>query len=245
MRSLLTLAAALALGIPGASQAQDTARQVGQTRDGVVSMVFASKPGVCGDGNQHIGTGHNQHGRRNHDCTEGPVQVELRVRNGIVTAVDVNVGGGPVPAINTSTRAAVEYLLALAAQTNDAGVARRAVFPVVLADSVDPSAGLLRLARNKEVAREARKAAIFWLGQAAGDKATVGLKSLLSDADREVKKHAVFALSQIRSEASVSALMDVVKTSNDKNVRKSALFWLSQSDDPRVLALFEEILLKD
>lgn len=245
MRYPIAFAAALALAVPSAGQAQGIAEQVRRTQDGTVSLVFASKPGVCGDGHKQISMGRHESAHHNHDCTEGPVRVLLQVQSGVVTHVAASVGGTSNPAINTSTRAAVDYLLSLAEQTSEPSVARHAVFPVVLADSVDPSAGLLRLARNRQVEREARKAAIFWLGQAAGDKATVGLKSLLSDEDREVKKHAVFALSQIRSKDSVAALIDVVKRSKDKDVRKSALFWLGQSDDPRVLALFEEILLKN
>lgn len=40
----------------------------------------------------------------------------------------------------------------------------------------------------------------------------------------------------------VPALIHVARTSPQAELRKSALFWLGQSDDPRALALFEEIL---
>ncbi|HEX6558609.1 MAG TPA: HEAT repeat domain-containing protein, partial [Longimicrobiales bacterium] len=65
------------------------------------------------------------------------------------------------------------------------------------------------------------------------------------DDDVEIRKQAVFALSQLKGDQSLDALMEVARNSKDPQVRKNALFWLSQKDDPRVLALFEEILLKN
>ena len=68
---------------------------------------------------------------------------------------------------------------------------------------------------------------------------------MLTDEDLEVRKSAVFALSQLKGDAGVVALIDVVKNSKDPEVRKNALFWLGQKNDPRVLAMFEDILLKN
>lgn len=126
----------------------------------------------------------------------------------------------------------------------DEEIGKSATFSISQMRSEASNRILIETARNTGVDREVRKSAIFWLGQAAGDKATQGLKDLTSDEDVEVKKSAVFALSQIKSEQSVNALIDIVKNSRDKEVRKSALFWLSQSDDPRVLSLYEDILFK-
>jgi hypothetical protein len=40
----------------------------------------------------------------------------------------------------------------------------------------------------------------------------------------------------------VPALIRVARTSPNGELRKSALFWLGQSEDPRALGLFEELL---
>jgi len=40
----------------------------------------------------------------------------------------------------------------------------------------------------------------------------------------------------------VPALMEVARTNRDPRLRKSAIFWLGQTDDPRALAYFEEVL---
>jgi HEAT repeat protein len=61
-------------------------------------------------------------------------------------------------------------------------------------------------------------------------------------ADLEIRKQAIFALSQRPKDESVPALIDVVRTSREPEIRKTALFWLGQSNDARALALFEEIL---
>jgi hypothetical protein len=52
----------------------------------------------------------------------------------------------------------------------------------------------------------------------------------------------VFALSQRSGNEGVPAVIRIARTNPDPELRKSALFWLDQSEDPRALALFEEIL---
>jgi hypothetical protein len=263
-RHQAVFAAALAFACAGGVHGQEIAQQVKQTRNGTVRLIFASKPGTCGDGATFISTGIDEEGRhsRFHQtrggwntttgaggydptrCEAGPVRVDLTVNNGVVTDLETYVGARwPQPANVVGTRAAVDYLLSLA-EKSAASAGKHAILPALLADSVEPWPQLLRIAKNENAAREVRKSAIFWLGQAAGDKATEGLKSLLTDADLEVKKQAVFAISQLRGEQSVSALIEIVRTSKDKEIRKNALFWLSQKNDPRVIALLEEILLE-
>jgi HEAT repeat protein len=64
----------------------------------------------------------------------------------------------------------------------------------------------------------------------------------MSDEDRRLRDHAVFALSQQRDGAGIPALLRLARTNEDPKVRKTAFFWLGQSKDPRALALFEEVL---
>lgn len=241
------LVAALVTASAACAQGQDIAQQVRQKGSGTLTLVFASKPGVCGNGRNSISM--NDHDNYNWEgyrhCEVGPVQVEMEISNGAVTHMDTYVGGQPRPGIvRVSTRAASSYLLDLAQRSNSASVGKHAILPAILADSVEPYPELLTIARNESLSREIRKTAVFWLGQAAGDKATDGIKSLVSDPDVEVKKSAVFALSQMRGEQSLTALMDVAEHSKDPQVRKSALFWLAQSNDPRALSVFEKILLR-
>ncbi|HET7322308.1 MAG TPA: HEAT repeat domain-containing protein, partial [Longimicrobiaceae bacterium] len=102
---------------------------------------------------------------------------------------------------------------------------------------------LLRIARSDDPL-ELRKKAVFWLGQAAGREITKELSDFAADEDEslKVKEAAVFALSQRPRDEAVPALIRVAKTNPDPRVRKRALFWLGQTNDPRAVALFEEIL---
>lgn len=67
-------------------------------------------------------------------------------------------------------------------------------------------------------------------------------KAIEDDPETEVKKKAVFALSQLPKDQGVPLLIQQARGGHDREVRKQALFWLGQSGDPRALALFEEIL---
>jgi HEAT repeat protein len=62
--------------------------------------------------------------------------------------------------------------------------------------------------------------------------------------DRDVREQAVFALSQRPREEGIPALINIVRTNRDPEIRKKALFWLGQSNDPRALDLIEELLTK-
>jgi len=59
-----------------------------------------------------------------------------------------------------------------------------------------------------------------------------------------VKKKAVFALSQLPKDESITQLIRVAGTNSNPTVRKEAFFWLGQSQDPRALAYLEQILRK-
>ena len=63
-----------------------------------------------------------------------------------------------------------------------------------------------------------------------------------SDAEREIQEAAVFALSQRPADEGVPALIGVARDHRDPRIRRQAMFWLGQTQDPRALAFFEEIL---
>ncbi len=68
------------------------------------------------------------------------------------------------------------------------------------------------------------------------------IRAATDDPDAEVKKKAVFALSQIPGGEGVPDLIRVAQENKSREVRKQAMFWLGQSKDPRALAFFEKIL---
>ena len=252
-----------ALAVAAAAPAQSIASRVARVSNGTVRMSFKLKPGVCGSGNSisYGGRGRTTWGDnwRNSrdveydiDCSTGPARLVLDRRDGEISDLRFYVGGqwrpagsdvvdlGMVPA-----REAADYLVSLA-QNERGSMGEKAVFPATLADSADVWPAFLKIARNPDVPRSTRRQSVFWLGQAAGEVATANLRDIVSDngVDREVRESAVFALSQRPPDEGVPALITVVRTNKDPEIKKKALFWLGQSNDPRALDLIEELLTK-
>ena len=248
MRAILLLGLALG-GVPGLA-AQSLASRIEGVKEGTVRMSYAAREGVCGDGEHNITSSAGRRGEWVGSCAHGPVRVVVQRDGGRTTDIRTYVGGawrgtatadlGTVGAIEAS-----RWLLGVAERGEPA--AEDAIMPATLADSAETWPALLRIARNERSGQKARKGAVFWLGQAAGVAATRGLDSIVNDArgDREVRESAVFALSQRPHDEGVPALIRVARTSPDPKLRKTAIFWLGQSEAPEALALFEELLTRN
>jgi len=90
-----------------------------------------------------------------------------------------------------------------------------------------------------------RGQALFWIAQKAGKRATGALTDAIqNDPETDVKKKAVFALSQLPKDEGIPQLIHVADTNSNLAVRKDAFFWLGQSQDPRALAYLEQVLKK-
>lgn len=259
---------ALLLLATGAAAAQSLERRVAGAPDGAVRFSFAARPGVYGNGRNIIswdcrnGNCRNRQVNGNYsdmdsddwssECDSGPVRIALTVRSGRVTDLRTYVGGEWRTAATgtdlgtVGAREAATYLLGLARDSMVGRPAEKAIFPAVLADSVTLWPDLLKLARDARISRKVRRSAVFWVGQAAGDAATRGLTDLVDDrgTDREVRETAVFALSQRPKDEGVPALIRIARENRDPELRRKAIFWLGQSDDPRALTLFEELLTR-
>jgi len=142
----------------------------------------------------------------------------------------------------------VAWLASLLGTAADGAERRQPVFQsalVAIALHEAPSAvrTLVTLARESK-SSTVRSRGLFWLAQRAGDQAVATIVDAVSqDPDTEVKKKAVFALSQLPRDNGVPKLIEVATTNRNPEVRKQAMFWLGQSNDPRALKFFEEVLL--
>ncbi len=257
---IMTLAWAATLVIvacvaPQRARGQSIADRVRSTGDGKVRFTFAAKPDVCGWGSSiNRGGSYRTNWRPektedveyDSECSHSPVRVVLDVRDSKVTRLRTYVGGRwrSEPAATDlgmmSTRVATDYLLGLAS-TADGPVARDAIMPATLADSVTIWPALTRIARDQNRTSGSRKQALFWLSAEAGEK-VAGSGREDTDEATDIRKQAVFALSQWRNSESVPGLIEVARKNRDPEVRRTALFWLGQKDDPRVIPVFEEIL---
>jgi len=119
------------------------------------------------------------------------------------------------------------------------------IFAYSLRKEKDAVIEMIRIAREDKD-DSVRGKAVFWLGQKASAESVKALKEIVSAPTEEdrIKEQAVFAISQLPKDKSVPMLMDIAKTHKNPSVRKKAIFWLGQSNDPAALKLFEEILLK-
>ncbi len=244
------------MAAPGAANGQSLSDRL-SSLDGEVTFHYKGRDGIegCGDGNISLhGDGDWIRWNFKHDrseCGPGPVQVTLDLVDGEPRDIDVRVGPqvhldagrdhdlGRVPAPD-----AAEYLLRVA-ETGHRNVAEDAVFPAFIADSVTVWPRLIALARDRTRPDDVRTNALFWVGQEAADVATEGLAEVAMDEseDQDIRESAVFALSQRPEAESTPILMEIATTAPQAGTRKSAMFWLAQSDDPEVTDFFEDVLL--
>jgi len=137
-----------------------------------------------------------------------------------------------------------ETLRHLVREDPDDRFREHAIFGLSVSKEPEAVAILIDLAKNDKATR-VRSQALFWLAQKAGQRAVQAINDAIeNDPETEVKKRAVFALSQIPKDEGVPLLIHVARTNRNREVRKQAMFWLGQSNDPRAVAFFEEVLLR-
>jgi len=267
VRRVALVSALLVTGVP--LGAQSLAARVAAVKEGRVQFTYTPREGMCGDGQTFVRMGThtyvgswNGNDRYERECAPGPARVVARVRDGVVDEIRHYVGRVPTTpegVTDLGTVAAPEaakWLLDIA-RRSPARAATKAVFPAVMVDSVVIWRDLLAIARDSATrSRDTRREAAMWLGNFASAAIAgrpageldfdtgVGATGDDGSDESEVKKSAVFALSQLQGNAGVPQLVTVARTNKDPEVRRSAIFWLGQSGDARGLALFEEVLSK-
>ena len=242
-------AALVLLGVPTA-RAQSIADRL-RGASGDVEIRFASRPGVCGDGEGSMSFRRPERSDDHSDwnCEPGPVRVRLTVHDGSVQAIHTLVGTRhrPIQGLTdlgaVGDRDAVQYFLSLA-RTADVPVAREAVTPAALADSSTIAPELLALANERARPIEVRKSALFWAGEVDEGDVSAAVQRIAGDStdDRRLREQAVFVLSQLPDGAGIPALIRVARSSAEPWLAAKATFWLGQSDDPRASQTLRELV---
>ena len=247
---------ATGLVLAAGSASGQLAIRVAEVEDGTVRFAYATHPDVeiCDHG---IRMGERHMWRNNggdyedRNCREGEAEVELEVRDGLVRDVEIvrSARDRDATAVDLGEvlpEEARAYFLSLPYRGATSDGAEEAIFAAMLADVDDAWQELLDIAKDRSLDEDVRKNTLFWLGQAAADSATEGLAgvALDGDEDQEIRNSAIFALSQRSDDEAVPALMDVARNGDQAETRRTAMFWLAQSEDERVVAFFEEILLR-
>jgi HEAT repeats len=136
----------------------------------------------------------------------------------------------------------LDYLTTFVDNKTTRRLANQAIVAIALHGDPASLDRLIALARKHQDSH-VRSDALFWVGQRAGDRAVSTITDALdNDPETEVKKRAVFALSQLPKDDGVPKLIEVARKNRNPEVRRQAMFWLGQSNDPRALAFFEEVL---
>lgn len=115
---------------------------------------------------------------------------------------------------------------------------------VAQSGSAENRSWLLDIATDAKQDVDVRKKALFWAGQ--GGMPIADLASMYGRlSERELKEQVIFVLSQRSESAATDKLIDIAKHDPDMELRKKAIFWLGQRDDPRVRKLLEELITND
>ena len=127
-----------------------------------------------------------------------------------------------------------EYLRDLYGSVERRSLKEKIIFGVSQSGDDADAEWLIDRALDPGESTEVRKNALFWAGQTGVEASR--LAGLYEDvSDHELKEQIIFALSQSSHERdAVEELMEIALDEADADLQKSALFWLGQSDDPRV-----------
>ena len=133
------------------------------------------------------------------------------------------------------------YLRQLFGRIKGEELRKKILFSVSQMGGTENSKWLIGIARDRTQPVEIRKQALFWAGQ--GGASLADLSSLYSTTDeREMKEQLIFVYSQRDEPAAVDKLLEISKRDPDPELRKKALFWLGQSDDPRAAKALQDII---
>ncbi len=229
-------------------------RSAVRASDGVARFEVTARPGVWGNGRSWNISRDDTGDYRNRceGCTNGPIRVTVRVEDGEEIEVRSQVGGSWRESGRDLGRpaasAATDYLLELAERGGpelNSESREDALQAAVSAEGGVDWERLLNLARDRSQGSDVREAALFWTAHEAGARAAEGIEEIAvaSDEETDVQEAAVFALTQLPEERGTDALLRLARENRNPEIVQSVYFWLGQRDDPRILALFEDVLL--
>jgi HEAT repeat protein len=141
-----------------------------------------------------------------------------------------------------ASKADFTFLTSLFDRTSSEKLKDQVLFSVSQREAWDGSRWLLEKARDESQPMEVRRKAVFWAGQ--GHASVADISALYKSAkDQRLREHVIFVLSQRDEEAATTQLMSIAREDPDREMRKKALFWLGQKNDPRVTKLITDMVL--
>lgn len=102
---------------------------------------------------------------------------------------------------------------------------------------------LLSVAADGSQSEDVRKQALFAAGQAGVSGAEMAnIYDRMTD--RELKSQVIWVLSETRDRAGSDKLVEIAQKDRDPEMRKKAIFWLGQKNDPRIRQILLDIITK-
>lgn len=134
------------------------------------------------------------------------------------------------------------FLRSLYSSLDDADLKEGVLHSVAQSSTPEAMEWLMGRALDPQEDIEVRKTALFWAGQ-AGLTPAQALDLYRSSTDTELREQAIFVLTQVADDGeAVEALMEIARTEENPELRQNAVFWLGQSDDPRVVEFLMELV---
>ena len=135
------------------------------------------------------------------------------------------------------------FFRTLYTNTRNHAVRDNVIQAVVGLHSPDATQWLLDIAKDKAIDSESRKTAIYWVGQ----QKSVDLDQMMTiyeqaHGDNEVQSQVIYVLSTRPEPAAIDKLMAIAKSDSNVEMRKSALYWLTTKNDPRVKQFLLDIV---
>ena len=194
-------------------------------------------------------------------ATNAPVQGPIRLEPAPSVMVLVRVQGGELRRVralsgdcqvdagglqlfwlgDVSGAQSVDFLKTLVGNVYSRDQSESALAAIALHRDPAAASAILDLAKNGPP--RVRQRALVWIARRAESQAAgIISQAIDNDPDVEVKRQAVFALSQLPRDEGIPLLIKLARSHAHPAVRKQAMHWLGQSRDPRALTFFEEVL---
>jgi HEAT repeat protein len=134
-----------------------------------------------------------------------------------------------------------DFLRSLFGKARSDEARKKILFSLSQMDGFGNDRWLLGIALDESNGSELRGHALWTAGQAGiPGSELVTVYDRLSD--REVKEKLIWVMSESRDRAATDKLIEIARRDPDREMRKKALFWLGQKNDPRVRQLLVDIL---
>ena len=104
------------------------------------------------------------------------------------------------------------------------------------------SAWLMQVARDTREPLEVRKSAFGYAARNATAPQLVEMWDVTKE--KELKESLILALSRRKEPEALDKLIAIARNDADRDIRKTAVFWLSRSSEPRALAFLQELIEK-